>query len=243
MPYIGLRLFPALCGALVPVLCFLTLKEIGVSKSGSLFGAILTIFDNALITQSRLILLDSMLMAACCFTVFSYIKFYKTRHQPFSFDWYLWIITTGVSISLVMGVKMVGLFTVLTLGVGTFFELWDILDIKRGHTFGYFLKHLRERATYLIALPFTLYLAMFYIHFLILCNSGPGDAFMSTEFQTGLVGNPLTMSSVPVFYGANVTIKHVPLSVYLHSHVDRYPLRYEDDRVSSQGQQVVSCLS
>lgn len=41
-----------------------------------------------------------------------------------------------------------------------------------------------------------------------------------------------------VYYGSNITILHHKLSTYLHSHPDRYPLRYEDQRVSSEGQQV-----
>jgi len=43
-----------------------------------------------------------------------------------------------------------------------------------------------------------------------------------------------------IFYGANITIKHKTTSLYLHSHVERYPLRYEDQRVSSEGQQVTA---
>ncbi|KAJ1565404.1 hypothetical protein HK096_002979, partial [Nowakowskiella sp. JEL0078] len=58
VPYYALRAWPATCGALTVVFAFLSLKEIGVSIPGALFGAALLIFDNALVTQSRLILLD-----------------------------------------------------------------------------------------------------------------------------------------------------------------------------------------
>jgi len=46
------------------------------------------------------------------------------------------------------------------------------------------------------------------------------------------------MMNPAMLYGTNITLKAVDLNVYLHSHRDRYPLRYKDDRVSSQGQQV-----
>jgi dolichyl-phosphate-mannose-protein mannosyltransferase len=36
--------------------------------------------DNALITQSRLILLDSMLMFFMAIAIYSYVRFYKLRH-------------------------------------------------------------------------------------------------------------------------------------------------------------------
>lgn len=48
----------------------------------------------------------------------------------------------------------------------------------------------------------------------------------------------LMKCTLAIYYGANVTFLHYKISNYLHSHVHRYPLRYDDGRVSSQGQQV-----
>lgn len=39
-------------------------------------------------------------------------------------------------------------------------------------------------------------------------------------------------------YYDTITIKHRQTKVFLHSHPERYPLQYEDGRISSQGQQV-----
>lgn len=39
-------------------------------------------------------------------------------------------------------------------------------------------------------------------------------------------------------YYDTVTIRHKDTRVFLHSHPDKYPLKYDDGRVSSQGQQV-----
>ena len=41
--------------------------------------------DNALVTQSRLILLDTMLLLFCVQTVYCWVKFYKNRHQYVQF--------------------------------------------------------------------------------------------------------------------------------------------------------------
>jgi dolichyl-phosphate-mannose-protein mannosyltransferase len=41
VPFIGLRLFPAACGAAIVPLTFLTLKEIGFSLPGAAFGGLL----------------------------------------------------------------------------------------------------------------------------------------------------------------------------------------------------------
>jgi len=63
---------------------------------------------------------------------------------------------------------------------------------------------------------------------------------MSPGFQATLSGNEMHTASVGVTLNSNVTIKSKSSSMYLHSHLDRYPLRYEDGRVSSQGQQVTA---
>ncbi|KAJ3222116.1 hypothetical protein HK099_002695 [Clydaea vesicula] len=254
VPYVGLRLWPAFCGASVVPICFLTMKEMGFSFPGALFGAALLLFDNALITQSRLILLDSMLLLFFVMSGYAWVKFYKTRHNAFSQEWWLWLVLTGISLSLTIGyvdakifehlltskfrVKMVGLFTFGSVGAAVIIELWDLLDYRKGLTMRQFGNHFAARALCLIVLPFVLYLSFFYIHFSVLIYSGPGDAFMSTTFQQGLLGNEIATKSSSIPYHANVTFKGRAYSVYLHSHIDRYPLRYKDDRVSSQGQQV-----
>nr|KAJ3407780.1 hypothetical protein HK105_003295 [Polyrhizophydium stewartii] len=217
VPYVVYRLWCALCGAGVVPLAYLTLREMSVSIAGATLCALLLVFDNALITQSRLILLDSMLMLFCVLCTFFWVKFYKQRHD----------------------IKMVGLFTMGVVGIATLVDLWELLDIRRGLTLRVFTKHFAARALCLIFLPFFLYLVPFYIHFNILINSGPGDAFMSMRFQETLVGNAATAGAVSIMYGANVTIKHGETSVFLHSHSHRYPLKYDDGRISSQGQQIV----
>lgn len=61
---------------------------------------------------------------------------------------------------------------------------------------------------------------------------------MSTRFQQELKGNIISTHSTAIPYSANVTFKSKAEKSYLHSHIDAYPLRYADDRVSSKGQQV-----
>lgn len=145
---------------------------------------------------------------------------------------------TGVGLALVMGVKMVGLFTVATIGLATLVDLFRLLDIKRGHSMTTIGKHFSARVICLVILPVVLYLIPFYIHFALLQLSGPGDAFMSLNFQSHLIGNNKTTGSTNIPMYAKVSLQHVDTSHYLHSHVHKYPLRYDDGRVSSEGQQV-----
>ncbi|KAJ3027183.1 UNVERIFIED_CONTAM: Protein O-mannosyl-transferase 1 [Siphonaria sp. JEL0065] len=242
VPWVTMRLFPALCGALIVPFCFLTLKEIGVSWVAAIFGALMLIFDNALITQSRLILLDSMLLLFGVTSIYTWIRFYKERATPFSVSWWFWMAMTGTSLALTLGIKMVGLFTIAVVGIAVLFDLWRILDVDRGLSMNEFYKHFAARALCLIVLPITLYLSFFYIHFALLPYSGPGDAFMSPKFQATLVGNEMVTKSLAVPYSSLVTIKSKNQGCLLHSHDVKYPLRYENGHVSSEGQQVTGYL-
>ncbi|KAJ3119352.1 hypothetical protein HK100_000352 [Physocladia obscura] len=258
VPFVAMRLFPALCGALIPPFCFLSLKELGLSFSAAFWGALILIFgwslffspllyllpcknfrsDNALITQSRLILLDSMLLLFGVTSIYAWIRFYKERQFPFSFSWWLWLSLTGVSLALTLGVKMVGLFTIAVVGIAVLFDLWRILDIEHGLSMTQFYEHFAARAICLIVLPISLYLSFFYIHFALLPYTGPGDAFMSPRFQSTLSGNEIMAKSVSVPYTSQITLKNKNQGVFLHSHDAKYPLTYENGHVSSEGQQV-----
>jgi len=99
--------------------------------------------------------------------------------------------------------------------------------------------------------PVIVYLAFFWVHFAILTHSGTGDSFMSPRFQESLAGNEMLMNSIgkillprkaahtyfipELKYYDTVTLKHKDTKVFLHSHPEQYPLRYDDGRVSSQG--------
>ena len=85
---------------------------------------------------------------------------------------------------------------------------------------------------------FCLYLFWFWLHFTILYRSGPGDDFMSPAFQATLADNPMTSQARDIHYYDVITIMHKDTKAYLHSHPAQYPLRYDDGRISSQGQQV-----
>jgi dolichyl-phosphate-mannose-protein mannosyltransferase len=91
------------------------------------------LIDNSLVTQSRLILLDSMLLLFTFTPIYAWIRFYKLRFQPFSNAWWLWLSLTGVGLAFALGVKIgMGLFTLALIGVATLVDLWRLLDIKRG---------------------------------------------------------------------------------------------------------------
>lgn len=167
--------------------------------------------DNAHIAQTRLILLDAQLVFFIALSLYSYIRFRKLRYQyvyspvlsqrtdalasEFTQLWWFWLLATGFNLACSLGCKMVGLFTFATIGICVLVDLWDILDIRKGHTMQYFWTHFAARAGALIVFPFIIYLSFFWIHFAILTRSGPGDTFMSPAFQETLKGNELLLNS------------------------------------------------
>jgi dolichyl-phosphate-mannose-protein mannosyltransferase len=241
VPYVAYRAMPASLGALTVPIVFLIMWESGYSLPACITAAGLLLLDNAHIGQTRLILLDASLIFFMALSVLSYIRFYKLRHAPFGRKWWKWLLLTGVNLSCVISIKYVGVFTFFSVGVPVAIDLWDLMDVKRRQgalSLPEFGKHFAARVVGLIIVPFFLYLFWFQVHFSILSKSGPGDDFMTPEFQETLSDNMMTLQSVGINYYDDITLRHKETKVYLHSHVDRYPLRYDDGRVSSQGQQV-----
>lgn len=232
---------PATMGALTVTTVFWIMWESEYSLPACILAAGLVLFDNAHIGQTRLILLDATLVLFMALSVLSYVRFYKLRDAPFSRKWWKWLLLTGVNLSCVISTKYVGAFTFFSIGVPVAIDLWDLMDVNRRKgalTLVDFGKHLGARITGLIIVPFLFYLFWFQVHFAILNRSGPGDDFMSPEFQETLSDNIMTQQAVTIHYFDNISIKHKETKVYLHSHPDKYPLRYDDGRISSQGQQV-----
>ncbi|KAH6582560.1 hypothetical protein BASA61_008459 [Batrachochytrium salamandrivorans] len=229
-----MRFFNGVFGALMAPLAYYTGVHLHLSQPGAILFATMVVFDNALCTISRFILLDSMLLfftalSVCCLAVF----YNYQRTAPFSSGWFLWILLTGLSLGSVLSIKWVGLFSIALVGIHTLDDLWEMLgDLKlplKSYT-----NHWLARAVFLIVVPISIYILTFVMHFAILNRSGPGDAQMSSLFQSGLVGNDFSSNPLELAYGSKVSIKNNARGGgLLHSHVQRYP--------SGSTQQQVTC--
>ncbi|KIV95560.1 hypothetical protein, variant [Exophiala mesophila] len=239
--YVAFRSVPAFLGALTVVVVYMIMWESGYSLPACILASGLILFDNSHVGQTRLILLDATLVFFMSLSVYSYIRFYKQRHEPFGRKWWKWLLLTGFNMSCVISTKYVGTFIFVTIGWAVLIDLWDLLNVDRKGgaidlvTFG---KHFAARAVGLIIIPFFFYLFWFQVHFAVLTRSGPGDDFMTPEFQETLSDNLMHQASIDILYGDNIVLRHKDTKTYLHSHPDKYPLRYDDGRISSQGQQV-----
>ncbi|KAG8767091.1 hypothetical protein FRC12_006454 [Ceratobasidium sp. 428] len=223
-PYVLMRLLPGVLGVAVVPLTYLTLRALDCRATTAILGSALVTFENGLITQSRLILLDSPLIFFTALTAFFWVGFSNEDVQrPFTEQWWTWLALTGLSLGAVVSCKWVGLFTIATVGVCTLRQLWLLLGDLRV-TPRLFVKHFLARALCLIILPILFYMAMFEIHFGILQNSGDGDGFMSSQFIHSLGGKGMSDTYADVALGSIISMRHLNTQGgYLHSHLHNYP--------------------
>jgi dolichyl-phosphate-mannose-protein mannosyltransferase len=183
-----MRMVPATLGIATVPLAYLTLRGLDCRATTALLASLFIIFENALVTQSRHILLDSPLVFFTALTIFLWTGFCnEDKHAPFTNRWWSWLTLTGLSLGAVVSSKWVGLFTIATVGFETIRQLWTLLGNLRVPP-KLWIKHFYARALCLILVPIVFYMAMFQIHFMLLENSGEGDGFMSAEFQHTLGG-------------------------------------------------------
>ncbi|XP_074150031.1 protein O-mannosyl-transferase 1 isoform X2 [Sminthopsis crassicaudata] len=244
VPVWSLRLLPALAGALCVPLAYQIVLELHYSHYSALGAALLILIENSLITQSRLMLLESLLIFFNLLAVLSYLKFSNfQKYSSFSVSWWVWLILTGVSCSCAVGVKYMGLFTYILLLTVASVHAWQLIGDQTLSNARVFC-HLLARGVALLIIPIFMYLSFFYIHLMVLYRSGPHDQIMSSAFQASLEGGLARITQgqpLEVAYGSQITLRNVlgkPMPCWLHSHKNTYPIRYEDGRGSSHQQQV-----
>ncbi|KAF7595129.1 Protein O-mannosyltransferase 2 [Aspergillus hancockii] len=232
--YTFMRVFNAVFGVVCVPLAYYTGRELGFRKATVWLISLMVLLDNSYATISRFILLDSMLLCFTFTTTLCWAKFHRLQHTSFSIQWFTWLFLTGISIGCVCSVKWVGFFCTALVGLYTVEDLWNKFgDLKMPEAV--LAKHLIARVVGLIVIPVLVYVFSFYLHFLILENSGPGDAQMSSLFQANLKGTDVGKDSpLEIAIGSRVTLKNMGYGGgLLHSHIQTYP--------EGSAQQQVTC--
>ncbi|KAF8321170.1 glycosyltransferase family 39 protein [Clavulina sp. PMI_390] len=223
VPFTSMRIMLAMFGAAMVPLGWYTAKELHLSWRARHLITLMVLFDNAWLTISKFILLDSLLLFFTCTTIYTLALFHNQQYRSFSPEWWLSLSLTGISIGCVMSVKWVGFFAMATVGLYTIEDLWEKFgDLKMPVTT--YIRHWIARGLCLIVLPLIVYMISFKLHFLILNHSGPGDAQMSSLFQANLEGNDFMRNPLEVAFGSQITLKNVGYGGgLLHSHVQAFP--------------------
>ncbi|CDK27790.1 unnamed protein product [Kuraishia capsulata CBS 1993] len=221
VPYVLMREFPAVLGIATCVLVYLTLRSTGCKPIVSLITAALFVIENANVTISRFILLDSPLLFFIAASVYSLKR--VENATPFSFSWYRALFASGMSMGLALSSKWVGLFTIIWAGAVSAWNLWFTIGDLRISTkkiYGQII----VKVSVLLGIPFFLYLFFFSIHFQLLVNEGDGAAFMSSAFRSSFRDATIPQNTqANVGVGSVVTIRHLnTVGGYLHSHNHLY---------------------
>ncbi|KAK7496976.1 hypothetical protein BaRGS_00011712 [Batillaria attramentaria] len=204
----------------------------------------LSFLHNALLVQSRFMLMEGMLIFFSSLAVMAFLKFRNLGHRSFSVAWWFWLCLTGVAFTCSLSVKYSGVFTGLLILYLTTKDYWAMLDDIRISDMS-LVKHLFSRLVMLMWVPVAVYLAIFYIHLTVLTKAGPHDNIMTSAFQASLEGGLAALTKgqpLNVAYGSQITLRHTAnvggSPCWLHSHAHVYPMRYPDSRGSSHQQQV-----
>jgi dolichyl-phosphate-mannose-protein mannosyltransferase len=174
---LGMRILPATAGLLLIPLMWGILRRLGASRPFAFLGSAMVLFDNAILVESRFILMDSMLLLFGLSAVYFYLIAQSKRN-----NWrWLWICISAITAGAALSVKWTGLNA---LAIILLVWLWDQRSLKFS-----WLRRFGELCA-LTIIPAILYISVFWIHFSLLPYSGDGDAFMSPQFQSTLIGNP-----------------------------------------------------
>ncbi len=176
-PAVWLRVLPALAGTALVVVVYRLLRELSASRKIATFAAALVLLDNALLVESRLILVDSMLLLFGIGAITCYLAASRAEGRR---HWVL-LVAAAVLGGMAAATKWTGLAALGVIGV-----LWLVRTLRTRIEWPQMI----GRLAVLVVVPALVYVSVFAVHFALLPNSGPGDAYMSERFQSTLVGNP-----------------------------------------------------
>ncbi|MDB5178941.1 MAG: C-terminal four region of protein-O-mannosyltransferase [Patescibacteria group bacterium] len=174
---VTLRWLPAVAGILLVPLVWGILRRLGATRAFAFLGAALILLDNALTVESRFILMDSTLLLCGLGALYLYLR---ARTAGPNHRW-LWLGLAALSAGAAISIKWTGLTALALIGL---LWLWD----QPSREAASWPRRLGELAV-LAFIPTLVYLSVFWAHFQLLPRSGDGDAFMTPQFQSTLIGN------------------------------------------------------
>ncbi len=162
----SLRWFPALMGALIPLLAWFVMRQLGASRPASFLVGLALGLDNALTTQSRMVALDSMLIA---FSLSALALFLHALKRSTRRRW-IWLSSSGILLGMAAGTKVTGAAMGVLMAVVLFHPFFS----RRGwDTFRFGARGLAIVLTPAIAV----FYAGFFLHFAVLTKPGSADKF------------------------------------------------------------------
>lgn len=164
VPVAGIRFVPALFGTVFAGIIFILLRLMNISRLFALLGGIAIALDNALIVESRFVLMDNILLTATFGAIASAIAVIKARSTVAV--WFF-VILTGILVGASVGIKFTG-----AIAGGLVLVLW-IVEMWRRREFA--SRVLKIVVMGLVAIA--IYLGAWAMHFSLLTLPGSGDVW------------------------------------------------------------------
>lgn len=183
-----LRILPALAGAALVVLVYAIVRQLGLWRWMAVLGAVLVLCDNALLVESRFVLMDSLLLLFGFGALSCYLQLRKSRGVV---RW-AWVGGTAILLGMLISTKWTG----LAIG-GLIAIVWGVEGIL--HRVDW--RRMAAEAAVVALISVGFYMGCFALHFALLTHSGEGDAFMSERFQSTLVGSPYYKQDASMPFG------------------------------------------
>ncbi len=201
--YYGLRLLPALAGSLIPLVIYLILRTLKVSKKISLLGMFLAVFESSVLIQSRFILIDAFLLLFGLLGILFYLKSRERIKNRVGF-----FLLSGLFLGASVSIKWTGLIFWFMVFLASISDIVKILLAKKN-----WIKPVVTFFASAIVIPVLIYMSVFYIHFGLLPYAGTGDAFMTQKFQAALVNNSNYNQNAQMgFFEKFLELNHVMLT-------------------------------
>jgi dolichyl-phosphate-mannose--protein O-mannosyl transferase len=163
--YLPFRILPAFLGALLPILGWFFVKGLNGSDMAAFLASAFLLFDNALLTQSRFVLIEIIVVFFSFLSALFYVYFLKQK--TFSKKWFIFLFFMGISLGFAISSKwsaFVILATIIFLEILRFFK-----SKKQNEKLLYFLKRKKKEVlillVFILILPSLIYLFSFYLHF------------------------------------------------------------------------------
>ncbi len=218
-----LRLLPAIFSVLFVLLIYLAALRLTNLATAAFVSGIMILFDNSIIVQSRIALLDIFLL----FFGFSAIYLLLIQQEKTGKTKWLFIILSGISLGACYSIKWTGFSVIFMVCLLALYQLFKNKNWKE------FI--IKLSVIYLIS--FIFYVAVFSVHFSLLTKSGPGDAYMSQDFKNKPFAQKFYELNEKMFiYNKNITTQHPYQSKWYQWPINQKPIFYWQKTPADQAQ-------
>lgn len=227
--FIFLRIVPAIAGFLLPVVIYYLAREIGISRLCAFFAGLIVVFENSLLVQSKFLLIDGALIFFGFASILFYFLFKNHKNKYY-------LLVSALLLGATISTKWTGL---AFLAIILLIELASWIHERKTRHFNNLLV--------LTLIPILFYMGTFAIHFNLLTKLGPGDAFMSQNFQQkSFLGKFFELNETMFIQNATLTTTHPYSSRWYSWPIMKRPIFYWEngnEKIYSTGNPFIYWLS